>query len=241
MAHVAKAAYYRHYDHLYHSDAAASVVRQNGGESYASFGKWISVYLLDAATKIQDGFNYMEPEHFYLPLRKCLGASLLHVYDIEHASNSNRKVIVPPILDEVSAEALGLHFDHYPFTRGSWYGQSLNKKDILLGAERVYRRDLVDHPGNIWSTKGLVLVYERMLYAMEHSEWFDEKDTSSQNEQAPQEGANDGSIRSRERRLYDRKDVLSLLSEAQKKYKSLAGQMLGVQKIQGSCCELGMC
>jgi hypothetical protein len=239
MAHVAKAAYYSHYDHLYHNNAAANAVRQAQGENYASFGKWISVYLLDAATKTQDGFNYMEPEHFYLPLRKCLGASLLDVYDAEYASSSTSKVIIPPILDEPSAEALGLHFDHFPFTRGTWYGHSLNKKDILLGAERVYRRDLVDHPNNIWSTKGLILVYERMLYAMEHSEWFDEKDMSSQNEVELQEEANDGSMR--ERRLYDRKDVLSLLSETQKKYKVLSGQMPGVQKIKGSCCELGMC
>jgi tetratricopeptide (TPR) repeat protein len=37
---------------------------------------------LQRAVEIQDSFNYMEPEHYYLPVRHCLGAVELHHYDV---------------------------------------------------------------------------------------------------------------------------------------------------------------
>lgn len=36
-----------------------------------------AVTTLRSAVALQDGFHYMEPEHFYTPLRHCLGAALL--------------------------------------------------------------------------------------------------------------------------------------------------------------------
>jgi tetratricopeptide (TPR) repeat protein len=40
-----------------------------------------AVTSLRGAVALQDGFQYMEPEHFYTPLRQCLGAALLLLAD----------------------------------------------------------------------------------------------------------------------------------------------------------------
>jgi tetratricopeptide (TPR) repeat protein len=46
-----------------------------------------AVTLLEASVSLQDSFSYMEPEHFYLPVRHCLGAALLAQAMAEKSGN----------------------------------------------------------------------------------------------------------------------------------------------------------
>ncbi len=79
-----------------------------------------AVSLLDEAVLLQDRFRYMEPEHYYTPVRHCLGAALL----------AHQKQL-------------------------SLAGDLSLSRAVLQQAERVYRRDLEDHPNNVWAYTGL--------------------------------------------------------------------------------------
>ena len=83
-----------------------------------------AVELLDEAVVLQDSFKYMEPEHYYTPVRHCLGAALLAHYKQLQASSSSSS-------------------------------SSEGGREVLQQAERVYRRDLLDHPHNVWAYTGL--------------------------------------------------------------------------------------
>ena len=88
-------------------------------------GAAMAVTLLDEAVVLQDSFRYMEPEHYYTPVRHCLGAALL----AQHTATTE---------EEEGKGKAGQQVLH-----------------LLLAAERVYRRDLEDHPHNIWALTGL--------------------------------------------------------------------------------------
>lgn len=53
-------------------DAAISIKKREFSDAVAK---------LKSAVNIQDGFHYTEPEHFYLPIRQCLGGALLLAYN----------------------------------------------------------------------------------------------------------------------------------------------------------------
>lgn len=58
---------------------------------------------LQQAVTIQDSFNYMEPEHYYIPIRHCLGAAELQNYD-NNSDSINVKI-------EVLRHIAGIYID----------------------------------------------------------------------------------------------------------------------------------
>ena len=82
------------------------------------------------AVAIQDGFRYMEPEHWILPLRQCLGAVILKKYDsIRGGTDETRELLLREAFDVVS-ELLRLH----PQTGWSFKGL-LNTMDRIRATE----------------------------------------------------------------------------------------------------------
>ena len=59
------------------------------------------IELLKRAVQLQDSFQYMEPDHFYLPIKQCLAAALLNIsriYDSPEYLNESVKVYEEELL-----------------------------------------------------------------------------------------------------------------------------------------------
>jgi tetratricopeptide (TPR) repeat protein len=139
-----------------------------------------AVTLLEAAAATQDSFQYMEPEHFYTPIRHCLGAALL----------------------ATSAASGG---------GGSSDSSQQEQRELLLQAERVFKRDLLEHPRNVWALTGLKSTYMRLLELLRGQKGYDE--------------AEEGRL-------------LGLRRGASEGLLGLQGREFTPQ---GACCELGLC
>lgn len=87
-----------------------------------------AIAVLRKGVQLQTAFGYREPASFYLPLRQCLAAALVH-----------------------QAQTLGAGGGG----GGKEGADRASSVSLLLDeAQRLYREDLREHPHNVWSLRG---------------------------------------------------------------------------------------
>ena len=88
-----------------------------------------AIAVLRDGLQLQSAFGYREPASFYLPLRQCLAAALVH-----HAK----------ILGAGAGAGAG----------AGGKGSTVPVSVFLDDAQQLYRDDLREHPHNVWSLRG---------------------------------------------------------------------------------------
>lgn len=85
---------------------------------------------LEAAVSLQDSFSYMEPEHFYLPVRHCLGAALMSQAQSKSSSAESSEALIRRAR-EVYSDDLSRH----PHNGWALYGLMQTEKQLVTNAE----------------------------------------------------------------------------------------------------------
>ena len=90
----------------------------------------LAIQLLDEAVLLEDTMHYMEPEHWYIPMRHCLGSAIIYSYDKRKEKDGNSKQELLSTLKQAE-QVYQVDLKHHP-----------NNIWALRGLEMVYERML---------------------------------------------------------------------------------------------------
>lgn len=92
-----------------------------------------AVALMRSAVLLQDSFSYMEPENHYLPMRQCLGASLMMQWQAQVKQAEAKQFIHGEVNVSYASDPGALQAE----------------------IKKVFAEDLRAHPRNFWALQGL--------------------------------------------------------------------------------------